>query len=167
VLSTEFLKVDQLVLAARSVELRRPFCPDGEVRYFGEIEGWADGIWTAPCSSPIPLPSHRVDSECRQLWSTCIGKAGDGKCGHPSVRLTQQNSNLPPENVVWRAYKWPRKRDVPSSRRRWNDQIIEVFYTPLVYIIVAPLAFVFWLIQIAHRTKRSQPANKNATPIRR
>jgi hypothetical protein len=92
----------------------------------------------------------------------------------PSVRLTQRNSNLPPEKrrghgrgVVWRGYKWPRKGDVLSSGRRWNDQIIEVFYTPVVYIIVAPLAFVFWLIQIAHRAKRSQPTNKNAVPIKR
>jgi hypothetical protein len=54
-----------------------------------------------------------------------------------------------------------------SSGRRWNDQIIEVFYTPLVYLIVTPLAFVFWLIQIAHRTKRNQPTNKNTIPIGR
>ena len=123
-------------------------------------------------SSPIPLPSHRVDSECRQLCSTCIGKAGDGKYGHPSVRLTQRNSNLPPENrrgrgrgVVWRAYKWPRKGDALSSGRCRNDQIIEVFCIPLAYIIVAPLAFVFWLIQSAHRIKRSQPTNKSAILI--
>jgi hypothetical protein len=96
------------------------------------------------------------------------------KSGHPSVRLTQRNSNLPPEirrgpsrGVVWRAYKWPSKGDVLSSRGRWNDQIIEVLYTPLVYIIVTPLAFVLWLIQIAHRTKRSQPTNKSTIPIRR
>jgi hypothetical protein len=90
------------------------------------------------------------------------------------VRLTQRNSNLPPEKrrrrgrgVVWRAYKWSSIGDILSSGRSWNDQIIEVFYTPLIYLIVAHLAFVFWLIQIAHRTKRSQPTNKNTIPIRR
>jgi hypothetical protein len=78
------------------------------------------------------------------------------------MRLIRWNSNLPPErlrgrgrDVVWRAYKWLSTGDVLSSGRRWNDQIIEGFYTPLAYIIVAPLAFVFWLIQIAHSTKRS------------
>ena len=39
-----------------------------------------------------------------------------------------------------------------SSGRRWNDKIIEVLYTLLAYLIVSPLAFVLWLIQIAHRT---------------
>jgi hypothetical protein len=89
------------------------------------------------------------------------------------VRLTQRNSNLPPEKrrgrgrgVVWRAYKWPSRGDVLSSGRRRNDQIIEIFYTPLVYLIVAPLAFVFRLIQIAHRTNRSHPTNKKHHPYK-
>jgi hypothetical protein len=94
---------------------------------------------------------------------------GEGKHGYPSVPLTRRSPNLPPEErrgtrrgVVWRIYKWSNKGDILSSgRRRWNDQIIEVVYTPLVYIIVTPLAFVFWLIQIKNGTKRSQSTNKN------
>jgi hypothetical protein len=90
----------------------------------------------------------------------------DGKYGYPSVRLFRRNSNLPPEKRRGRD-KWPSKGDILSSKRRWIDHIIEVFYTPLVYMIVTPLAFAFWVIEIAHRTKRSQPTNKNAIPIRR
>ena len=99
---------------------------------------------------------------------TCIGKAGDGKRGYPSVDLIRRSSNLPPEKrtpgrgVVGRAYQRP---SIRRSERRWN--IIEVFYTVLVYTIVAPLAFMFWLIQILHGTRWSQRNNKKIIPISR
>ena len=94
---------------------------------------------------------------------TCIGKAGDGKRGCPSVDLIRRSSNLPPEKrtpgrgVVGRVYQRP---SIRRSERRWN--IIEVFYTVLVYTIVAPLAFMFWLIQILHGTRWSQRNNKKS-----
>ena len=99
---------------------------------------------------------------------TCIGKAGDGKRGCPSVDLIRRSSNLPPEKrtpgrgVVGRAYQRP---SIRRSERRWN--IIEVFYTVLVYTIVAPLAFMFWFIQIVHGTRWSQRNNKKIIPISR
>jgi len=98
---------------------------------------------------------------------TAIGKAGDGKRGYPSVDLIRRSSNLAPEKrtpgrgVVWRAYQWP---SIRSSERRWN--IIEIFYTVLVYAIVAPLAFMFWLTQILHGTKWSQRSNKKLQRLR-
>ena len=127
----------------------------------------------SPASARYHCPRIALTQNADSCEVHASGKPGR-EYGHPSVRLTQRNSNLPPEKrrghdrgVVWRAYKWPSRGDVLSSGRRCNNQIIEVLYTLLAYLIVAPLAFVLWLIQIAHRTNRSQPTNKNTIPIRR